>query len=115
MEGKIYQKGPRMAYMSGIAILEIGISRIDGSDYPKLIFNTSEQAITKVEEFKEGDLVKVTFDIHGKYYSGRDGNEYNKIVLNITDIKPLTVIGPIAEETSVIQSNEDSKDKTTIL
>ena len=75
IKGILFYIGPKQIFGSNMVKKEFVVSRIGGSAYPNLVFEIlGNELIGKLEALPLNSLVEVTFDIHGKSYTPKDGD-----------------------------------------
>jgi hypothetical protein len=112
IKGILFHVGLLQEYRSNMIKKELLVSRMGGSAYPNLVFEAlGKEDIAKLDAIPLNSFVEVTFDIHGKSYTAKDGQVKYFNVLRMFNIE-LVVVTPLVIETTNPIVEEVVADKT---
>ena len=97
LQGILFHVGEKKTFGSNMVKKEFIISRTGACAYPNIVFEVlGDKDIAKLDAIQLNSHIEVTFDIHGKSFTTKEGQPKYFDVLRMTDIQNVITI-PVAE------------------
>lgn len=98
IKGILFHVGAFQEFTSRLTKKEYIVSRMSPGAYPNLSFEILGHDIKKIDAIPLNSVVEVTFEIHGKSYTAKDGQAKFFNVLRTTNIEIIDTATVVAEE-----------------
>jgi hypothetical protein len=81
--------GEKKTFSSNFAKQEFLATNTEGGAYPNLPFEVVGDDMKQLDSLQPGQLLEVTYEIHGKSFVGRDGVPRNVVALRAYKVDPV--------------------------
>jgi hypothetical protein len=102
IQGILFHVGLIQRFSSNLIKKDFIVSRMGGGAYPNLVFEVLGDDIKKLDALSLNSMIEVSFDIHGKSYTAKDGKAKHFNILrayNIEIVNTIPVVPAVVEET----------------
>ncbi|OFY85363.1 MAG: hypothetical protein A3F72_03610 [Bacteroidetes bacterium RIFCSPLOWO2_12_FULL_35_15] len=100
IKGILFHVGSLQEFSSNMIKKECIVSRMGAGAYPNLVFEVLGKDIAKLDAIPLNSLVELTFDIHGKSYTTKEGHAKYFNVLRLFNVEPVVSTSTTAIETT---------------
>jgi hypothetical protein len=89
MKAVLLNVGEKKVFSSNFAKQEFLATNTEGGAYPNLPFELVGDDIQQLDGLQPGQLLEITYEIHGKSFVGRDGVPRNVVALRAYKVDPV--------------------------